>query len=485
MRPSYRVRLGLAAATACTLCGASLSTASADDDTPTREQIRSAQQDEANAARDVGSIKTELAAADQRVIDLGVEAGRLAEAYNGSVYRLQQARKEVRQRSKSVDQAKARLDRTTRRLSSALASNAAQSTELRNLATLLGENGPRELLEQTSGFDSIDDALAADLQRYDARKQVYGVLENRAENAVDRREDLAAAARQAKDAADSAVDAAEDAASGLRATRDGLIRELAEAQGVSEGLVRERQHDLARERRKDALEQAQDNEDEQAPPDDGDTTTPPPDEDTAPPPDDGDTTTPPPDETTPPPEENTQTPPPDNDDDGSDETPPPDDDANDGGGDDTPPPDNNGGNNNGGNNNGGNNNGGNNNPPPVKGGVEQAISYAKAQLGEPYVWAAAGPDSWDCSGLTMQAWASAGVSLPHWSVAQYGATTPVSVSSIRRGDLLFWSNGSSSSIYHVALYLGNGMMIHAPRPGRSVEIVSIYYWILPDLASRV
>jgi len=116
--------------------------------------------------------------------------------------------------------------------------------------------------------------------------------------------------------------------------------------------------------------------------------------------------------------------------------------------------------------------------------VEKAIAFAEAQLGEPYAWGGAGPSKWDCSGLTMRAWEAAGVSLSHYAPTQFKQTTKVSVSKIRRGDLLYWSNGSVNSIYHVALYLGNGKMIHAPRPGRSVEIVPLSYWIQPDMASR-
>lgn len=125
------------------------------------------------------------------------------------------------------------------------------------------------------------------------------------------------------------------------------------------------------------------------------------------------------------------------------------------------------------------------NPPPPSGNkVEKAIAFAKAQLGEPYKWGAAGPGSWDCSGLTMRAWGAAGVSLSHYAGAQYTSTKAVPVSKMVRGDLLYWSDGGPKSIYHVAMYLGGGQMIHSPRPGRDVEIVSVNYWIKPDLASR-
>lgn len=123
-------------------------------------------------------------------------------------------------------------------------------------------------------------------------------------------------------------------------------------------------------------------------------------------------------------------------------------------------------------------------PPPSSNVVETAIAFAKAQLGEPYKWGGAGPNSWDCSGLTMKAYAAAGINIPHYGVAQYQAIKPVSVSKIKRGDLLFWSNGSVGSIYHVAMYLGGGEMIQAPRTGRNVEIVPLSYWIQPDLAGR-
>lgn len=124
-------------------------------------------------------------------------------------------------------------------------------------------------------------------------------------------------------------------------------------------------------------------------------------------------------------------------------------------------------------------------PPVSSGGIEAVIAYAKAQLGEWYLWGAAGPDRWDCSGLTMMAFREAGIYLPHFSGAQYDAGTPIPVSSAQRGDLLFWtSNGRPSGIHHVAIYLGSGQVIEAPHAGAQVRIRSLDYWY-PDFAVRL
>jgi peptidoglycan DL-endopeptidase CwlO len=101
----------------------------------------------------------------------------------------------------------------------------------------------------------------------------------------------------------------------------------------------------------------------------------------------------------------------------------------------------------------------------------KALAYAKAQLGEPYARSGAGPNSWDCSGLTMMAWGSAGVSLPHSSRQQFSRGRPVAKSDLQLGDLVFFY----SDIHHVALYAGNGQVIHAPRPGKSVEYIKMSY----------
>ncbi|MGW0118173.1 NlpC/P60 family protein [Streptomyces sp. NPDC003327] len=101
--------------------------------------------------------------------------------------------------------------------------------------------------------------------------------------------------------------------------------------------------------------------------------------------------------------------------------------------------------------------------------AEQAISFARAQLGKPYVWGATGPSGYDCSGLTQAAWRAAGVSLPRTTYTQINAGQRVSRSQLAPGDLVFFYSGIS----HVGLYIGGGRMIHAPRPGAPIRIAPI------------
>ena len=111
------------------------------------------------------------------------------------------------------------------------------------------------------------------------------------------------------------------------------------------------------------------------------------------------------------------------------------------------------------------------------GGASTAIATAMTYLGVPYVWGGESYGGVDCSGLTMLAWESAGVDLPHLSRAQYGYGTHVSLGDMEAGDLIFWSSdGTQSGIYHVAMYLGDGEMIEAPTFGVPVRITGVYSW---------
>ncbi|MBV1936642.1 C40 family peptidase [Streptomyces sp. BV286] len=97
---------------------------------------------------------------------------------------------------------------------------------------------------------------------------------------------------------------------------------------------------------------------------------------------------------------------------------------------------------------------------------KKAVEYATAQIGKPYQWGAEGPNTFDCSGLTSQAWAAAGQGIPRTSQEQWKQLDRVSVEAMRPGDLIIYNSDAS----HVALYIGDGAMIHAPRPGRTVTI---------------
>lgn len=98
-----------------------------------------------------------------------------------------------------------------------------------------------------------------------------------------------------------------------------------------------------------------------------------------------------------------------------------------------------------------------------------AAQFACAQIGKPYQYGSGGPDSYDCSGLTQAAWAAAGVSLTHYTGAQWNEGTPVSRSEAIPGDLVFFYDNLS----HVGIYVGNGLMVDAPRTGTTVSMRSV------------
>ncbi|MER7440152.1 NlpC/P60 family protein [Micromonospora avicenniae] len=115
------------------------------------------------------------------------------------------------------------------------------------------------------------------------------------------------------------------------------------------------------------------------------------------------------------------------------------------------------------------------NCPTVKGVVSAAartaIQTACKQVGDPYVWGATGPNSFDCSGLTQYAYKAAGISLTHFTGAQWNEGKAIPRSEARPGDLVFFF----SDLHHVGLYLGNDQMVHAPRAGKPVQVASINY----------
>jgi len=110
--------------------------------------------------------------------------------------------------------------------------------------------------------------------------------------------------------------------------------------------------------------------------------------------------------------------------------------------------------------------------PPASGGAGTAVAAAEAEVGKPYVYGAAGPDSYDCSGLMLWAWGKAGVSLSHSAQMQYSETTRVSVSDMQPGDIIFFGS-STDSIGHNAMYVGDGQMVEAAHTGTNIRIVPV------------
>ena len=367
----------------------------------------------------VGELQVRLVETRMELNDLYARAAAAAERLNGATYALAEAEATLKRQKAAVKRAEASLSVQRDAVATLTVDQLQSGTGTSRLTTLFESDGPQQLLERAGAYASTNEAMNARVDTLTAR-QVVRDAAVRSAGAAQKSLRQAAKDRAAAAAGiDAAIGAAEAAADKTSQQRDTLIKQLADAQGVTV---------TAAARKQDTIDERIDQ---------GGPSTPaggPATEPNAPPTD--------PTPADPKPSEPKPKPKP---------TP-------------KPPPA---------------------NPPPASGSkVDKAISYAQAQLGEKYRWGGAGPSAWDCSGLVMKAWGSAGVSMPHSASAQYSMSKKVSVGSIQRGDLVFWSNGSAKSIYHVAMYLGGGKMIHAPRPGRSVEIVPITYWIKPDLASR-
>jgi len=423
VRPQGRgSRLAAALALALALGGVSAQVAIADDDTdvPTRKQVREAKEAVDAQTLDVEGIQEALDAANDRLEAAGIAAAQAAETYNGARYEAKLARGEARRAAAVAEEAADDAERQRLAYQNSLVTSYTHGSSLGALSSVVESEGLSELVQRSATMRNSEAAMDA---RYDDFLAAQTEAEDAAadaEEALDEAEDAEESARDARDAAQQAADDAAAVAQDIAAEKTDLIARLAELKGISIELAERRQSGLEARAAEVAAEQAA--EDAQ------------PAADPAPPAD--------PEPSGPPaePDPEPQQPPSD-----PNRTP----------------------------------------PPAPGGGAQAAISFARAQLGEPYHWGAAGPGSWDCSGLTMGAWSAGGKSLPHYSVAQYQQSTPIAASQLQPGDLVFWgSSSSSSSIYHVALYVGDGRIIHAPRTGRPVTEESMYYWITPNFYAR-
>ncbi len=397
----------------------------ADPAFPSKAQVRAAQERAAAAADSVAAVKARLAAANARLEDAALRAEQAAEAWNGARWQLEQATATYREATASARRADASVGRQRDRLAGLVAASYQDAGDLTALNAVMGSQGPEGMMGQMLAYEGASSSMDARFQRFSATAALATVFRRQAAAAQAKQQKLLAAAETARREAESAAAAAQAEAATVAQEKEQLVRRMAQLEGVSVRLATRRQaalEEIERKRRERAAAAAA-----QAAAQAAQAAAQAAQQHDQQGNGGGQTSSP--------------------------STPP------------APAP---------------------GTAPPTSGGAAAAVAFARAQLGERYVWGAAGPDAWDCSGLMMGAWRAGGVSLPHYSAAQYAASTPISSADLRPGDLVFWGTSSSpGSIHHVAMYLGDGLIIHAPRTGRPVSIDSMYYWIPPNFFGRV
>ncbi len=436
VRPGLAAAITLAVSLSLTVTLAG--TASAEPTAPTvpsKAQVERAREDVATKKQGVAELEAALAGATARMEAAATAAQVLAEEYNGAVWRLSEARKASRQAAAESLRAVASVGQQRDGIVSLVTDSYQNGTEINTATALMSQEGPTGLMNRYAVVASAGDSMEAQYEDFRAASARAKRFAADAATAKQHQATLTARTKQLAVAAAAAATAAGAAANQISAQKQSLMQAVAEAENISVELANTR-HDalqkIAREKtalaakaaeeaRAEAMKQAEKARKAAA--------------DAKPTPSGG----------------------------------------------------------------GGAGSGGasaglpspSSSAPPItnaapndKVAIQRTIAYARAQIGKPYLWAASGPGSFDCSGLTMQAWARGGKALPHYSVAQFAQSRRVSMAAARPGDLLYWSNnGSPSGIHHVALYIGGGQFIEAPRTGLNVRYNSIYTWY-PDFVAR-
>jgi cell wall-associated NlpC family hydrolase len=404
---------------------------------PSKAAVERAKQAATAKAGQVAAIENQLAAANARLEQLGVASGIADEAYNGAVYKLQVAKTEAAQAAARAAKAQKTLTTQRQQIGRFAAASYQGGGDVAKLAPLFTAEGPQELLDSAGAARSVSAAMQGSYLRYTATQVMTNLFKVQADQAVVKVKQATDEAAKAKKAAEVAEQAQASAVAAMGVQRKQAITQLAVLQNTSIKVAAQRQRgleELARQRaaalaarkaaelqRRIAAREAAERAREAA-------------EKAR--------------EERERREEQKKDP---------GKTPPkkqP----------DRPRDD----------------------DPPSRRGAGAAIDFALDQIGDMYLWGGTGPHRWDCSGLTQGAWEKAGVYLPHYSVAQYEQVRHIDEDELRPGDLIFWSTDPDDpgTIHHVAMYLGDGRMVHAPRTGKPVQIDSVYYWEPPDFFGR-
>jgi cell wall-associated NlpC family hydrolase len=396
---------------------------------PSEAAVDRARSAVAGTAGRIASLDAQFAAASARLAQVQDAAASAAEAYNGTRLELARRTAETAAAKKRAAQAQAVADAAGREVRRYAVNVYQQGGSLGELEAYLSSTGPQDLVDRATALQAVGDARARTLQKADATAVVASTMRRQAARAEAAQVNAASRAQKARDAARAQADAARATAASIEGQQAGLVTQLASLRRTSVDLERQRQDGLAaaaaaRTAAAQAARQAQLAAERAA---------------TA--------------RTRAAREaaaraaaeaarqraaaeraaQDAQKPRP--------KPPAPA---------DPPPP-----------------------PPPSSGGVSAVIDYARAQIGKDYQWGGAGPDTFDCSGLTMRAWQRAGVYLSHYTGAQWAETSRVAISDLRPGDLVFFGSSGATS-HHMGLYIGGGQMIEAPYTGAQVRYASIY-----------
>ncbi|MFI5730118.1 C40 family peptidase [Kribbella sp. NPDC051587] len=401
---------------------------------PSQAAVDRAKKAASDKAGQVKAIEQQLAAAEARLEQLGIQSGIADEAYNGAVYRLQQAKKDAATAADRAAKAEKSLTTQRQQIGRFAVASYQGGGDIAKLGPLFTAEGPQQLLDSAGTAHTVSSAMQGSYLRYSAAQVVTNLFKVQADQAVVKVKQATDEAAKAKKAAEAAEAAQSAAVTAMGVQRQKSIAQLAVLQNTSIQVANRRQRgleELARQRAaalaakkaaelrrkieaREAAERARERAEEARERQQGKKN---------------------------PKKHRPST---------------------------------------GGGNSGNGGNGGSGR------GASAAISFALSQLGDMYLWGGTGPSRWDCSGLMMGAWKRAGVQLPHYSVAQYEQTRHIDEDELRPGDLIFWALNPNDpgTIHHVAMYIGGGRMIHAPRTGKPVQIQSVYYWEPPDFFGR-
>ncbi len=452
--PARATVAALVVAAAAVLTPLSLARADPNPRTPTQQEVDAARQAVANASESVARLDASYAAAGARLEQSREQAANAAELSNGAEYALGLATRAATDAAARAASTRAAAEDAVEEARDLAAQAYQGNGSLGEVGALLEVGGPDELADRLSTLDLVAGLRRDLVARATAQSNLAVEAQRAAARAQAQERAAAAAARAAAATARAALATAHEEAQRVGAEQQAMLLELAALRRTSTRTEQARQDGLAaeaerrrvaeEERRRRAEEERRKRELMRRSPTVGVTPDRPrPSTSTSRPSQPTPSSTAPrprPSTSSPPPRPSTSSPPPRPSTSRTTSTPTPT---------HSDP------------------------PPPPKAGAEAAAAYARAQLGKWYEWGGAGPDRFDCSGLTMMAWRQAGVYLTHYTGAQWSETRRIPIADLRSGDLVFFGDSGPTS-HHMGLYIGDGQMIEAPYTGAQVRIRSIY-----------